>query len=242
MPPLPRLRPRWPKISVATGDWRLARVGQRLASDEPPNAEIPPDIRMIVADRTIRAHSQCITFAWRYQRDRDAITLTADNPGPICGRGLSHWERAFERSVAAANRVELLDGHLVLRGTAGELAFIPAAPPSPIDLTGEWVLHRIDNDRVQDGGIPSEGIRLTITSDTMRAQSQCVAHWWRYRQSGQQLEMTPVDPGPVCDRTRTQWEQRFKHAIDGVNIGHRIDGRTLILAGSGGQAEFIRLD
>jgi hypothetical protein len=224
------------------GEWRLGRIGPRMASDQPPNSEIPPEIRVIVGDATLRAHSQCITFAWRYKREGSDIALTPDNPGPICGRGLSYWERDFERSVTAASKVQLVGGRLLLMGAAEELEFNPAPPPAIIDLKGEWKLHRLDNDEVASGGDPRHDIRVSITADTMRAQSQCIAYRWRYRQSGQQLEMAPDNPGAVCDRSRTEWELRFKRTIDGVNIGHRVDARTLILAGSGGQAEFSRLD
>jgi hypothetical protein len=224
------------------GDWRLARVGQRMASDQPPNSEIPPEIRLIVGDMTLRAYSQCVTFAWRYEREGSGVRIRADNPGPICGRGLSYWEKDFERSITAANKVRLIDGRLLLAGAAEELEFNSAPPPAIVDLKGDWKLRRLNGDEVESQGDPRHDIRMAITAGTMRAQSQCVAYWWRYRQSGQQLEMTPDSPGPVCDRTRTEWEQRFKRTMDSVNIGHRVDARTLILAGSGGQAEFSRLD
>jgi hypothetical protein len=222
------------------GDWRLARVDGRMADDQPPNGDIPAAIRLTVGDRTLRANSQCVGFAWRYEKRGDRIGLTPDNPGPMCARGLTTWESDFGRVVNGVTEARVVAGNLRLSGPTGELEFTPAPPPAAVDLTGEWVLLRLDGDQAQAGGDLPQDIRVAITADTIRAQSQCVSYWWRYRQSGQQLESTPDDPGPVCERTRTEWEQRFKRIIDDVRIGHLMDGRTMILDGAGGQAEFRR--
>lgn len=222
------------------GDWRLVRLAGRAADEQPPGAEIPATIRLVVGDVTFRANSQCVGFAWRYERTGEKVALRPDNPGPMCARGLTTWEKDFDRILSAVTDASIVDGMLRLSGAGGDMEFAPGAPPVAVDLKGNWELIRLDADLARaDHGLP-QGIPVAITGETIRAQSQCVIFAWSYRQSGEQVETRPEDAGPVCERTRTEWEQRFARIMDSVNIAHPVNTENLVLAGSAGQAEFRR--
>lgn len=116
----------------------------------------------------------------------------------------------------------------------------PAATPAPveapvptIDLSGDWTVAQIW------GADPDPGttvIQVDITSDRIRAQSQCKHWWWTYTVAGGSFKATTEPyPDPMCERTTSYWERYFAEAIDRASdIVPYPDGAVLI-TGPGGQ-------
>lgn len=106
-----------PRPAAIEGVWRLEYldgVNAEAFGSEPIVLTIGPD--------TIRAQAGCAAFLWRYERDFDALRLTRGNPGEMCARGLSDWERRFERVTDAVNRASVDHmGVLRLTGATADL-------------------------------------------------------------------------------------------------------------------------
>lgn len=243
-PPQPPAQTPAPPAHVVTrddivGEWRLVSMNGRAAADQPGDGEIPAAISLTVGPSTLRARSQCIGFLHRYTRPGQALALSNWGPVTMCARGLSRWEQEFGRTLAGSTEARVVDRQLVLTGAAGRLEFEPAPEPARVDLTGRWVLSSLHGQKPPPGAEP---VTLEITRDEIRAQSGCIPMRWGYWQSSGNLELSRRDAGPVCERTRTAWEERVSQLIDATTIGVRVDDRTLVLDGGLNQAEFRRID
>lgn len=102
-----------PERSLLAGNWVVASIG---GAAPPPDADI---IHVAVDGSTIRARSQCVPFPWRYRLAEGRLALTPINPGLVCARGLSAWEKAFQEAMNAATGVAVADGRMVISGAAG---------------------------------------------------------------------------------------------------------------------------
>lgn len=214
------------------GEWRLTAMNGRPAP-VPDDTDSMHPILMTVGDFTFRARSQCIAFWRRYERDGDRLVITEANPGAMCARGLSSWEREFGRTLSAVTRAERHEGTLRLTGPDASLTFEVAPPPPRHDITGRWRLHAFHGVTPPPGAEP---IEITIADGRIDANA-CVFEDWRYRQDGTLMEVTPAT-GAVCERMTTPWEQRFGAFMDRVNRATLIEGGALILDSPLEQAEF----
>ena len=214
------------------GEWRLTAMNGRPAPT-PDDSDSLHHIMMTVGDFTFRARSQCVAFWRRYEKAGDRLVVTMANPGAMCARGLSDWEREFDRSLSAVTNAELDDGNLRLTGPGADLTF-EAAPPMPSEpITGRWRLQAFHGAAPPAGEQP---IEITITDGRIDANA-CVYSGWRYRQDGPLLEVTPAD-GAVCERTTTQFEDRFGDFMDRVMRATIIQDGSLILDSPLEQVEF----
>jgi hypothetical protein len=218
------------------GEWRLTAMNGRPAPSaiDPEDAHHP--IAMTVGDFTIRARSQCIGFWRTYERQGDRLVVTSANPGAMCARGLSDWEREFDRTLSAITTAGRRGESLTLTGPEASLTFEPAPPQPPVDITGRWRL------RFFHGAAPPAGegpIEITITDGRIEA-NECVFSGWRYRQDGPLMEVTPAT-GPVCERMTSPFEDRFGDFMDGVTRATIIQDGALILDSAAAQVEFRRV-
>ena len=223
-----------PQAAGLRGEWRLTAMNGRPAPT--PGTDMNPPIVMTVGDFTFRARSQCVAFWRRYAHEDGRLVVTQANPGAMCARGLSSWEREFDRTLSAVTGAERHDGTLTLTGPDVRLEF-EAAPPQPRqDVTGRWRL------RAFQGAAPPAGQPIEITiSDARIEANACVFAGWRYRQDGALLEVTPA-AGPVCERTTSPLEARFQRFMDGLTRATLIEGGGLILDSAAEQVEFERVE
>jgi len=199
----------------------------------PDDSDSIHHITMSVGDFTFRARSQCIAFWRRYERSGDRLVVTMANPGAMCARGLSDWEREFDRTLSAVTQAERSNGTLRLTGPGADLTF-EAAPALPREsITGRWRLQFFHGAAPPAGAGPVE---LTITDGRIEANA-CVFSGWRYRQDGPLLEVTP-DTGAVCERTTTAFEDRFGDFMDRVMRATLLPDGSLILDSPLEQVEF----
>ncbi|WP_324773010.1 META domain-containing protein [Brevundimonas sp.] len=235
--PRPVPRPvEMPAPADMRGEWRLTAMNGRPA----PSAADPDDahhpITMSVGDFTFRARSQCVPFWRRYERQGDRLVVTMANPGAMCARGLSDWEREFDRTLSAVNTAERRGETLRLTGPGASLDF-ESAPPLPKEsINGRWRLQSFHGAPPPAGEGP---IELTISDGRIEVNA-CVFSGWRYRQDGPVLEVTP-EGGAVCERTTTPFEQRFGAFMDRVMRATIIEDGSLILDSPLEQVEFDRI-
>jgi hypothetical protein len=115
----------------------------------------------------------------------------------------------------------------------------PQAPSSQLsDLTGEWRLIEM-NGRPPAGAGPDSAIPVTMTVGdfSFRAQSQCIAIWRRYERRGDQLTVSPLNPGAMCARGLSPWETEFGRTLSGIDSAARV-GDVLRLSGDAGELVF----
>ena len=240
-PPADRRPPAQPPAAGASvtadlhGEWRLAAMNGRPAPASDADGSNPP-ILMTVGDFTFRARSQCVAFWRRYAREGDGLVVAMANPGAMCARGLSPWEREFDRTLSAIKRAERRDGTLRLTGPGASLTFEPAPPLPRVDFTGRWRMRAVHGAAPPVGAAP---IEITVTDGRIEANA-CVFAGWRYRQDGALLEVTP-DAGPVCERTTSASEKRFAAFMDGLTRATIIPDGSLILDSAAEQVEFDRV-
>lgn len=111
-------------------------------------------------------------------------------------------------------------------------------PAEPAALHGSWRLAEMNGRRPAAVGDDAPApITMTVGDFSFRAQSQCVAIWRRYEWTGDRLVVTPLNPGPVCARGLTSWENEFSRALSGVTSASRSDG-LLRLSGEAGLLTF----
>lgn len=113
---------------------------------------------------------------------------------------------------------------------------VPVAPEPAqpaLDISGEWRVAEVVASPPEPG---TPVIRISITGDTIRAQSQCKHYWWTYTATGSAFDATHADyPEPMCERTDSYWEQFFVEAIERANIAAPQPDGSLLLTGPGGQ-------
>lgn len=225
-----------PAAADIRGEWRLAAMnGRRAPTAADPNDAHHP-ITMTVGDFTFRAQSQCVPFWRRYERQGDRIVVTDLNPGAMCARGLSDWEREFSRTLSAVTSAGRRGDVLRLTGPDASLTFDPAPPLPGVDIAGRWRL------RFFHGVPPPAGegpVEITITDGRIEANA-CVFSGWRYRQDGPLLEVTP-STGPVCERTTSPFEDRFGTFMDRVTRATLLPDGALILDSPLEQVEFRKV-
>ncbi len=218
------------------GEWRLTVMNGRPAPStiDPDDAHHP--IAMTVGDFSFRARSQCIAFWRTYERQGDRLVVTSANPGAMCARGLSDWEREFDRTLSAITTAGRRGETLTLTGPDASLTFERAPPQPPVDITGRWRL------RFFHGAAPPAGeapIEITIGDGRIEANA-CVFSGWRYRQDGPLMEVIPGQ-GAVCERMTSPFEDRFGAFMDGVTRATILEGGALILDSAATQVEFRKV-
>jgi hypothetical protein len=115
----------------------------------------------------------------------------------------------------------------------------PAPPAAPADIRGEWRL-TVMNGRpapAPDDPDSIHPITMTVGDFSFRARSQCVAFWRRYERDAEKLVVTTANPGAMCARGLSQWEQEFDRTLSGVDRAMVGDGR-LMLTGPGARLTF----
>lgn len=225
--------PAAPVSADIRGEWKLTAMNGRPAPSavDPDDAHHP--ITMSVGDFTFRARSQCIAFWRRYERQGHRLAVTTANPGAMCARGLSNWEREFDRTLSEVTTAERRGDTLTLTGPGAILTF-ESAPPLPREsITGRWRLQFFHGVAPPSGERP---IEITITEGRIEANA-CVFSGWRYRLDGSLMEVTP-EGGAVCERTTTPFEDRFGDFMDRVMRATVLPDGSLILDSPLAQVEF----
>lgn len=86
------------------------------------------------------------------------------------------------------------------------------------------------------GGIEVDlgwAITLSITSETISLQSQCLTPSWRYQYRGGALS-TQAIADPVCERAYAPVEQAALGALDQATSARMTEANALVLDGPGG--------
>lgn len=226
--------PASPRTDIA-GDWVLTEMNGRPAPRSVDPEDFKHPIVASVGDFSFRAHSQCVAFWRRYEIQGERVTMSALNPGPMCARGLSDWEREFDRTLSETTGFSRSADTLTLRGPGTRLVFAAAAPTPTETFIGRWRL------RFMHGQAPTGApIEIEVTKAEIRPDA-CVFSGWRYRQDGPLVEVTPLS-GPVCERMLTPEEQRFGAMMDRLHRATILADGGLILDSPGEQFEFRRID
>jgi hypothetical protein len=218
-----------------SGEWRLTEMNGRAAPQLRDADDAHHPITASVGAFAFRAQSQCIAFWRRYAVEGERVRMSELNPGAMCARGLSDWEREFDRSLSAVTGASRTEGSLTLTGPDVRLVFASAPPEPSQRFLGLWRL------RVLHGQPPAgPPIDIEVTETEIRANA-CVFAGWRYRQDGPLLETTRI-PGTVCERTLTAEEQRFGALMDRLHRATLLPDGALILDSPSEQFEFRQID
>ena len=95
----------------------------------------------------------------------------------------------------------------------------PAAPTGTPRIAGEWRLVEMNgrtSSQPQGESGPPTPITMTVGDSSFRAQSQCVAFWRRYEWRAGSLVVTPANPGAMCARGLSPWENEFSRTLSAV--------------------------
>ena len=217
------------------GEWRLIEMNGQTPAATGHDSAVP--ITMTVGDFTFRARSQCVAFWRRYTREGDQLAVSMANPGAMCARGLSRWETEFDRTLSTVVTAQRRGDSLRLAGPRSTLTFAPAPPEPLTPITGRWRLHILHGSTPPASAAP---IEITITRGRIEANA-CVFSGWHYRQDGPLLEVTP-EPGAVCERPTSPFEQNFGAFMSSVIRATIIQGGALILDSPSEQVEFRRIE
>ncbi len=101
----------------------------------------------------------------------------------------------------------------------------PADAPGPVDMRGEWRLTAMNGRPAPapDDTDTHHAITMTVGDFTLRAQSQCVPFWRRYEWEGGRLVVTGANPGAMCARGQTDWENEFSRTLSAITGAERRD-------------------
>lgn len=100
-------------------------------------------------------------------------------------------------------------------------------------MKGDWAVAKIFRAAPLPG---TTVIKVAITDDRIRAQSQCVPFWWTYKATPQSFaaEREPY-PDAVCERTQSPWEKAFGEAVDRASSAVLEQDGSLLITGPGGE-------
>jgi hypothetical protein len=111
-PPPPPL----PERAQLLGTWVLVSIDRAAP---PPGA---PPIEVTFTEGEIGARSQCVGFAWLYGIEQGRLRIRVPiRPVTMCARGLSTWEKAFEATMPASERIEIDGSEMNVTGPRGTL-------------------------------------------------------------------------------------------------------------------------
>lgn len=100
-----------------------------------------------------------------------------------------------------------------------------------VTIVGRWVVVAIDDEVAVPMARP---ITVAINADTIRAQSQCVPFPFLYKLRGTRILLGKINPGLVCARGLSRWEQEFEIGMYNADrVGRTADGE-LVFSGMAG--------
>ncbi len=104
---------------------------------------------------------------------------------------------------------------------------------SPVDepILGRWIVTALDDEVAQLGAQP---ITVRIDADSIRAQSQCVPFPYIYKRRGDRVLLGKINPGLVCARGLSHWEQEFDIGMYNADRVARTADGGLVFSGTGG--------
>ncbi|NNC48493.1 MAG: hypothetical protein HKO13_08705 [Sphingomonas sp.] len=115
-----------------------------------------------------------------------------------------------------------------------EVEVLPIGATAPVDIEGEWRIAGIDGEAFDEDWAPT----ATITSDTIRIQSQCIWFERRYVLDGMEFvpppPVTDDEPQEMCARGWTPAEEAMEEALQGAEWAYRLPDGSLVLDGSSG--------
>jgi heat shock protein HslJ len=236
--PEPKTENPTPVASAAgvAGQWMLIDDTGRPVSHSPDSG-----ITLRAGRKHILMQSQCIYFYWTYQaqpdgrfvaqsgswkvKSPDPMTLVR----PMCARGLHPQESRVSAAISNAERFTLdSPDRLTLMSGNTQISFRRRP-----DIEGAWQVQNINGTRA---GERDYVIQVSAGGGDLRAESQCVQWFWRYRLDTQRMAISRalVDTA-VCERSFRPFERAFQETVEVARVWTFDADRNLRLAGSKGQ-------
>jgi heat shock protein HslJ len=202
------------ELANPIGQWQVESIdGAEVDPRQPP-------IFVSIGKDWAYASSQCVWWRWSWKGDgKDGFALTQTpfllrsepnapaDPVPMCARGFSSQEQAFESNFEDSTALSISDDTLLLKSKGSKLK-LTRRP----NIEGRWEVNNINGNPITTQDYP---IHLTIADGEIYAASQCVWWRWNYNTTGKTLtkERTDLDV-PICERGRSATEIGFERAVE----------------------------
>lgn len=115
-----------------------------------------------------------------------------------------------------------------------DIEVLPIGATPPVAIEGEWRVAGINGEEFDSDWTPT----ATITSDTIRIESQCIWFERRYVLEGMEFvpppPVTDDEPQSMCARAWTPGEEAMEQALQGAEWAYRLPDGSLVFDGPGG--------